>query len=114
MRGGSEMESDTQRIGRPRSSRLGVLAALLTWSCSTSGASADRAADGMFHWTITTAVDIEAPPARVWEVLVDLPAYREWNPFIIEASGTVAAGERLALRMTLPGRAPMSFAPRLL
>jgi hypothetical protein len=108
------MSSDSQRIGLLRSSRLGVLAALLTWSYSTAGADADAAADGVFHWSISTVTEIDAPPARVWSVLVDLPAYREWNPFIVEATGTVAVGEKLALRMALPGRAPMLIKPRLL
>jgi hypothetical protein len=84
-----------------------------TSSCS-DGASADGSGDGMFRWMISTTVDIDAPPSRVWSVLVDLGAYPEWNPFIVEASGTVAAGERLSLRMALPGRQPMSITPRLL
>jgi hypothetical protein len=46
--------------------------------------------------------------------LVDLPAYREWNPFIVEAEGKVAVGERLSLRMALPGRDPMAIKPLLL
>jgi hypothetical protein len=32
-------------------------------------------------------------------VLSDLTAYREWNPFILEAVGTAEVGERLTLRM---------------
>jgi hypothetical protein len=50
----------------------------------------------------------------VWDILVDLPGYREWNPFIVEASGTVAVGETLSLSMALPGRSPMTIEPRLL
>jgi hypothetical protein len=50
----------------------------------------------------------------VWSVLVDLPAYGQWNPFIVEAAGTLAVGETLSLRMALPGRTPMTIAPRLL
>ena len=34
---------------------------------------------------LTTFVDIDATPERVWQVLTDLPAYAEWNPFITEA-----------------------------
>jgi hypothetical protein len=86
-----------------------ALAALL--SCS---AGADGSGEGLFRWRIATAVEIDAPPARVWEVLVDLPAYGEWNPFIVEARGTVAAGETLSLRMVLPGWEPMTIEPRLL
>src|SRR5262245_39598918 len=89
-----------------------ALAAVLAASCgahtgSTSG-------DGTFRWTIATTVEIDAPPARVWSVLVDLPAYAEWNPFIVEADGTVVAGNTLTLRMALPGRDPMTISPRLL
>ena len=108
------MSIDSQRIRLRRSSHAGVMAALLTYSCSTGGPDADATADGHFHWSISTVAEIDAPPARVWSVLVDLPAYREWNPFIVEASGTVAVGETLTLRMALPGRAPMSIKPRLL
>jgi hypothetical protein len=70
--------------------------------------------EGLFRWRISTAVEIDAPPSRVWEVLVDLPAYPQWNPFIVQAEGNVAAGETLSLRMALPGRDPMTIEPRLL
>lgn len=108
------MRSDDQHPTVSRAWRLGVLAAFIA-SCSTGGATdMDGSADGMFHWTISTAVEIDAPPSRVWTVLVDLPAYANWNPFIVEAGGTVAVGETLSLRMALPGRTPMSIKPRLL
>jgi len=29
---------------------------------------------------IATAVDIDAPAAAIWRVLVDFPTYPEWNP----------------------------------
>ncbi|WAS96814.1 SRPBCC domain-containing protein [Nannocystis punicea] len=28
-------------------------------------------------------LDIDAPPARVWAVMLDLDRYHEWNPFIV-------------------------------
>jgi hypothetical protein len=87
-----------------------VLAALS--GAASCGASDDS--PGPFRWKIATSVEIDAPPARVWEVLVDLPAYREWNPFIVEAAGRVAVGETLSLRMALPGWEPMTIEPRLL
>lgn len=89
-----------------------IALALLTassWACTR----ADATEDSAFHWTIATVVEIDAPPKRVWRVLVDLPAYHEWNPFIVEAAGKVAVGEDLALRMALPGWEPMAIKPRL-
>lgn len=48
---------------------------------------------------ITTTVDIAASPEEVWAVLTDVERYSDWNPFIIQASGTIAEGGRLRLRM---------------
>ena len=48
---------------------------------------------------LTTFVDIDATPERVWQVLTDLPAYADWNPFITEAEGAVVVGERLSVRV---------------
>jgi hypothetical protein len=109
------MRSDHQRASLRRRWGLGILAAILMSACATCGASgADDSGDGLFRWKIATAVEIDAPPARVWKVLVDLPAYHEWNPFIVEASGNVAVGEELSLSMALPGHEPMAIQPRLL
>ena len=46
---------------------------------------------------LTTFVDIDATPERVWQVLSDLPAYAEWNPFITEAEGAFVVGERVSV-----------------
>ncbi|MGW0230768.1 SRPBCC family protein [Actinopolymorpha singaporensis] len=40
-------------------------------------------------------VDIDAGPDRVWAVLADLPAYREWNPFIVRSGGRLQVGQKL-------------------
>ena len=100
---------------RNQGSGAALVAACTAWLVSLGAcASAGSSDEGAFRWAISTAVEIDAPPERVWEVLVDLAAYREWNPFIVEASGVVAVGETLSLRMALPGRSPMTIEPRLL
>ena len=63
---------------------------------------------------LTTKIDIEAAPEGVWAVLSDLPSYPSWNPFIREASGTLAAGERLDLTMQPEGGRAMRFRPTVL
>jgi hypothetical protein len=57
---------------------------------------------------IHSFVDIEATPERVWEVLTDLPAYPEWNPFVRRAEGSFAVGGSPSLTFT-----PLSTALRL-
>jgi hypothetical protein len=57
---------------------------------------------------LRTYVDIDATPERVWGVLMDLPAYPEWNPFVRTADGNVTAGSGLALTI-----APLNGALRV-
>lgn len=58
-----------------------------------------------------TEIHIDAPPATVWDILVDLDRYSDWNPFIVEATGAVAVGERLRVRIQPPGRRATTFRP---
>jgi hypothetical protein len=52
--------------------------------------------------TVSAAIDIAAPPAAVWAILTDLGRYHEWNPLLVQAAGTVAAGQRITLRSKHP------------
>lgn len=63
---------------------------------------------------ISTQVDIDATPHRVWEILTDFPRYAEWNPFIREATGEARVGSTLVLRMFLAKGRPITFKPRVL
>ena len=51
---------------------------------------------------LRTEIEISAPPQKVWEVLVDLEHYAEWNPLITHAEGTLEVGERLQLNVSQP------------
>ena len=50
----------------------------------------------------------------MWQLLVDLGAYREWNPFIVTADGTVEEGGRLTLRMQPVGARGITLRPTVL
>ena len=64
--------------------------------------------------TISATVDIAAPPDQVWGVLTDLDRYPEWNPFIQSASGRLAEGASLTLRLVPAQGRSMTFRPRVL
>jgi hypothetical protein len=48
-------------------------------------------------------LDLDAPPETVWEHLVDLDAYPDWNPHVTRAEGTLRVGERLRIRVAREG-----------
>lgn len=60
----------------------------------------------MLRRVYAASIDIEAPPARVWKVLVDLERYPAWNPFTIAICSTLREGEAvdLTVRMSRLGR----------
>lgn len=60
---------------------------------------------------ISAEIDIEAPPDAVWAELTELAGYADWNPFIVSASGSVALGQRLALRLQPPGGRALAIRP---
>jgi hypothetical protein len=64
--------------------------------------------------SISAVTDIAATPQQVWAALADLDAYRDWNPFIRSASGQVAVGARLTLRMVPADGRAFTMHPRLL
>jgi hypothetical protein len=58
----------------------------------------------LFPRAVAASVDITAPAAEVWAVLVDFPRYPEWNPFTPEVDGELAAGAPVRLLVNMPGR----------
>ena len=62
---------------------------------------------------LCAAIDIEADPELVWPHLTDLAAYADWNPYITAATGEVAPGRRLELRMEPPGGRAVTFRPHV-
>jgi len=63
---------------------------------------------------LTTQIEFEGTPQEVWNVLADLPAYAEWNPFIKKIDGEAKTGAKLEVRMEPEGERAMTFRPTVL
>jgi uncharacterized protein YndB with AHSA1/START domain len=44
--------------------------------------------------TVSSTVEINASPERVWAVLTDLPGHASWDPFITSISGSLVPGAK--------------------
>jgi hypothetical protein len=63
---------------------------------------------------LTTQIEFDGTPEEVWDVLADLPAYAEWNPFIKKIDGEAKTGAKLEVRMEPEGERAMTFRPMVL
>ncbi|MCP3735900.1 SRPBCC domain-containing protein [Sphingomonas sp. RP10(2022)] len=55
-------------------------------------------------------IEIDAPASVVWQILIDLPRYGEWNPFCVWAESTLEMGAPVYMRLVTPV-APGTLAP---
>lgn len=62
---------------------------------------------------LTSEIEVDAPPATVWQVLTDFDAYAEWNPIEIQMQGRPVEGTTLEHTSRLPGRRPQRFRPTI-
>jgi hypothetical protein len=58
-------------------------------------------------------VVIDAPPERVWAVIVDMPAYAQWNSQLAWLGGVPGPDAQLELRLSAAGNDPYEFKPRV-
>ncbi|AHF99697.1 polyketide cyclase [Halostagnicola larsenii XH-48] len=58
--------------------------------------------------------EIDAPPAAVWEILLEFDSYPEWNPFVRSIVGHPVKGERLVVTIQPPGARAMTFTPAVI
>ena len=56
-------------------------------------------------------IEIDAPPERVWAVLLDFERFPDWNPFIRSIRGQALVGSRLEVLLGASGTRPMRFRP---
>jgi uncharacterized protein YndB with AHSA1/START domain len=57
-------------------------------------------------------VEIAAPAAFVWDVLVDYPNYPQWNPYTIRVETTLAVGDPIDLTLPSPDGSGGTFVNR--
>jgi hypothetical protein len=58
--------------------------------------------------------EIEAPPERVWEILMEFESFGEWNPFIVSIEGDRSVGSKLRVRLRPPGGRTTTFRPTVI
>ncbi len=64
-----------------------------------------------FRQDCSVRCDISAPPERVWSLLTDAPRFPSWNTTVTRLDGTIALGEKLALKVPLDPK--RTFTPRV-
>jgi hypothetical protein len=52
----------------------------------------------LFRQACSVRCEIHAPPAAIWALLTDAPAFPSWNTTVTKLDGTIALGEKLALK----------------
>jgi hypothetical protein len=58
-----------------------------------------------FRMACAVEIDIRAAPERIWALLTNAADLPRWNTTVTRLTGTIAAGERLALEVPIaPGR----------
>lgn len=63
---------------------------------------------------INAEIEIDAPPERIWSLLIDFPSYPRWNPFIRAIEGELRVDASLKVLVQPPGAKGMEFRPTLL
>ena len=67
-----------------------------------------------FRHTLSTTIDIEAPPRDIWEVLMDFERYPEWTRIFEFPIGHAEVGKKIRVKIHSGNRKPMIFEPLLL
>ncbi|MFD4675713.1 SRPBCC family protein [Lentzea sp. NPDC058450] len=66
----------------------------------------------MSHLIESVVVEIPAPAAVVWSVLLDYPHYPQWNPYTLAVSTTLEVGSPIDLTLPRPDGGPGTFVSR--
>ena len=64
------------------------------------------------HLVESVSVEIDAPAAFVWDVLLDYPNYPQWNPYTLAVATTLAVGSPIDLTLPRPDGSEGTFVSR--
>jgi uncharacterized protein YndB with AHSA1/START domain len=64
-----------------------------------------------FRMECSIAISISAAPERIWALLTDAAKFPSWNSTVTSIDGTIAKGEKLALRV--PAAPKRVFKPKV-
>ena len=63
---------------------------------------------------LSTQIEFDGTPDEVWEVLQDLAAHAEWNPFITRIEGELCPGAKLEVQLAPEGERGITMHPTVL
>ncbi len=72
--------------------------------------SAAQKTESTFRMSYAVSIDIAAPAAAVWSRLTDARSFPTWNSTVKSIDGTIAKGEKLAIKVPISDR---TFTPRV-
>ncbi|MCG8923292.1 SRPBCC domain-containing protein [Lentzea sp. CC55] len=64
------------------------------------------------HVIESVVVEVDAPAAFVWDVLLDYPHYPQWNPYTLAVATTLAVGSPIDLTLPRPDGSEGTFVSR--
>lgn len=56
-------------------------------------------------------IDIHVPVSEVWDALIDVQSWEQWNSFIPMVEGKLAVGNTMKIKVVSPGMKEMLFEP---
>jgi hypothetical protein len=67
-----------------------------------------------FSRQLSSEIQINSSPERVWTIITDFADFPLWNPFIRRANGIIRTGARLEILVQPSGTKGMTFRPKVL
>lgn len=58
---------------------------------------------------VETELFIDAPPEKIWAILMDFDNWGDWNPFVYEISGKHEKGAKLKIKVNSPDGSGMKL-----